>query len=174
MGMDRSPAGGKKRWTLKDFVQGKPLGLPTHPGFVHFPIAFYTMALVLDVLSGVGDFPAAPTAATWAIVGAFVGTLFAVPTGLLDRHDMPPGSRLKRTATRHMLLQFAAFAVFVVNLIVRWSDRSQPEADVVWIVLDVIGVLLMGAGAALGGHMVFRLGMRVQTSEQPSPEVRQP
>ncbi len=25
------------RWTLKDVVQGKPIGHPSHPLFVHFP-----------------------------------------------------------------------------------------------------------------------------------------
>jgi uncharacterized membrane protein len=170
MGMDRSAAGESKSWTLKERIQGKSAGHPTHPGFVHFPIAFYTFALVLDVLSKLFDFPHAPIAATYAIVGAFIGTVFAVPLGLLDRADMTPGSRLKRTATRHMILQVSAFLVFVVNLIVRWPDRSQPEAEILWIILDVVGVALMGAGAALGGEMVYKLGMRVQRVDQSAGE----
>ena len=39
------------RWTLKDVVQGKPFGHPSHPPFVHFPSALLPAALVFDVAS---------------------------------------------------------------------------------------------------------------------------
>jgi uncharacterized membrane protein len=161
-----TPEGERRRWTFKQIVQGYPLGEPSHPLFVHFPVALYTFALVLDVISVLWDFPAAPLAATWAILGAFVGSFFAVITGLTDYLGMARGSRIKRVATRHMLLQFTAAAVFIVNFLIRWGDRTVAEAEPVWIVLDVIGVGIMLTGAYLGGHMVYRLGMRVSTAEE--------
>lgn len=165
----RTPEGERRRWTFKQIVQGYPLGHPSHPMFVHFPVAFYIGCLALDVLSKLGDFPSAPLAGTWAILGAFAGSLFAVITGLTDWAGMARGSKIKRVATRHMLLQFATAAVFVVNLIVRWPDRNQPEAEVLWIVLDVIGVGILTVGQWLGGVLVYRLGMRVSTGDEGAP-----
>jgi len=75
---------------------------------VHFPIAFYIGALGLDVLSRIGTFPFAPTAATWLIAAAIVGSAAAATTGLVDRSTMKPGSRVRTMATRHMLFQYAA------------------------------------------------------------------
>ena len=159
----RSPDGQERPWRLKEIVQGKPLGHPSHPMFVHFPVAFYIGTLALDVLSRAGRFPWAPVAATWLIVGAFAGSALAVPTGLVDWSGMVSGSRKKRTATQHMLLQFTAFGVFVADLIVRYGDRHQAKADPLWIVLDAVGVAILIVGQYLGGVLVYEMGMRVST-----------
>ncbi len=153
----------RRRWTLRDWLQGKPLGHPTHAMFIHFPVAFYVGALSLDVLSRLGRFPPAPLAATWLLLGAFAGTALAIPTGLLDWLAMVPGSRKRRWATRHMLVQVAALVVFVVDAVVRWSGRGRPRASLVWIGVELVGVLVLLVGQWLGGVLVYRLGMRVST-----------
>lgn len=158
------------RWTLKDVVQGKPLGHPSHPMFVHFPVAFYVGALGLDVLSRVGRFPAAPLAATWLLIGAFAGTVFAVTTGLVDWWGMVPGSKKRRWATRHMLLQLTTLAIFLVDFAVRWPDRHQPEADPLWITLEAVGVAVLVVAQWFGGVLVYGMGMRVSTAEHREPD----
>jgi uncharacterized membrane protein len=162
----RSPTGETRPWTLKEVIQGRPIDRPTHPMLVHFPIAFYIGALGLDVLSRAGTFPAAPLAATWLIIGAIAGAAAAATTGLVDRSTMKPGSRVRTQATRHMLVQYAGVAVFVVNLAIRWSDRHQPTSSIGWIVLDTIGVLIMMVGADLGGVLVFKMGYRVGSQSE--------
>ena len=157
----RSPTGETRFWTIKEIIQGRPIDRVTHPMFVHFPIAFYIGALGLDILSKVGSFPSAPLAATWLILGAFAGTVAAATTGLVDRSTMRAGSRIRKVATTHMWVQFAAAGVFIVNFVLRWSDRHLPESKPLWIVLDVIGVLTVMVGADLGGKMVFKMGYRV-------------
>lgn len=157
-------------WTLKDVVQGKPLGHPSHPMFVHFPVAFYVGALGLDVLSRVGRFPAAPLAATWLLIGAFAGSVFAVTTGLVDWWGMVPGSKKRRWATRHMLLQLTTLAIFLVDFAVRWPDRHQPEADPLWITLEAVGVAVLVVAQWFGGVLVYGMGMRVSTAEHREPE----
>jgi uncharacterized membrane protein len=157
----RSPTGETRPWTLKEIIQGKPIDRATHPMLIHFPIAFYVGALGLDVLSRAGTFPSAPLAATWLILAAFVGFGGAATAGLVDRSTMKPGSRVRKLATRHMLFQYAAVAIFVVNFAVRWSGRHQARSSIAWIVLDVVGVLIMMIGADIGGQMVYKLGYRV-------------
>lgn len=157
----RGPDG--RRWTLKEIVQGKPLGHPSHAMFIHFPVAFYIGALAFDVLSRAGAFPQAPIAATWLIIAAFAGSLFAVVTGLVDWWGMVPGSRKRRWATRHMLLQLTTAAFFIANLWVRWPDRHQAESEVLWIVLGAAGVVVLTIGQWMGGVLVYEMGMRVST-----------
>lgn len=159
----RSPTGEERPWRLKEIVQGKPLGHPSHSMFIHFPVAFYIGALALDLLSRAWSFPEAPIAATWLIVGAFIGSAFAVVTGLVDWWEMVPGSRKRRWATKHMLLQLTAAAFFVADLAVRWPGRHQSRANLLWIVLGAAGVAVLLVGQWMGGVLVYRMGMRVTT-----------
>ena len=160
----RAPDG--RRWTLKETIQGKPLGHPSHAMVIHFPVAFYIGAFVFDVMSRLGHFKAAPEAATWLIIGAFIATVAAVTTGLVDYFGMVPGSTKRKWATRHMLFQLGAFAFFAVNLAVRWSDRYLAETATLPIILGGIGVVLLTVGQYLGGALVYELGMRVSTAER--------
>jgi uncharacterized membrane protein len=155
-----SPSGKTRRWTLREILQGKPIDRPTHPMLVHFPIAFYVGALGLDVLSRAGPHPAAPLAATWLILGAFAGFAAAAITGLAERSTMQRDSKIRRLATRHLLVQYAAVAIFVVDFATRWSHRHGTHASLLWIGLEVLGVLTMMVGADIGGVMVFKIGYR--------------
>ena len=56
----RLPTGESRPWTLREIIQGRPVDRPTHPMLVHFPIAFYIGALVVDVISRIWTFPTAP------------------------------------------------------------------------------------------------------------------
>lgn len=161
----RDATGEERFWTLKEVVQGKPLGHASHPMFIHFPVAFYIGVLVFDLMSRFGDFPEAPVAATWLIIGAFIGSVFAVTTGLVDWWGMVPGSKKRRWATTHMLLQLAAFSVFAINLVVRWPDRYATEAETLWIALGAIGVGFLMVGQWMGGILVYRMGMRVGSGD---------
>jgi uncharacterized membrane protein len=169
----RLPTGESRPWTLKEIVQGKPLEHPSHPMFVHFPVAFYVATLALDILSKAGRFPAAPLATTWLLLGAFGATLVAVVTGLVDRSTTRPGSAVRKKIDQHMYLQLLTAAVFVVSFAVRWSDRHAAEAKPLWIVLDVIGVATLLLGQYLGGILVYRIGFRVGESG-PTPSSPEP
>jgi len=164
-----TPSGERRRWTLKEFVQGRPIGHPSHVMFVHFPVALYIGALGLDIVSRIGHFPSAPLAATWLILGAFAGSLFAVPTGLVDWWGMKPGSRARKVANKHLLLQLTTAGIFVVNEVVRWSHRNDPRAHSLWIVLGAIGVITLTLGQYFGGVLVYRIGFRVYGDRPTKP-----
>ena len=157
----RTASGELKFWSFKEIVQGKSINRVTHPVFVIFPIALYSGALVLDLLSRVG-LTGAPLAATYAVLGAIVGAAVSILTGLVDRSTMRPGSKIRGMATRHMYIQLTATAIFVANLAVRWSDRNVAKASILWIVLDVLGVATVIAGGDVGAAMVFKMGHRVE------------
>ena len=158
----RNPQSGK-RWTLREWVQGKPIGHPSHPMFVHFPVAFYLAVLVFDVMSRLNPDPGLVRAGTYLIVGALISTVILVITGLTDWTGMVPGSSKRRLATQHMVTQLTTTAFFLVALVLRWPERSAPQADVVWIVLEAIGYAVIMVGQYLGGVLVYERAMRVST-----------
>jgi uncharacterized membrane protein len=161
----RLPTGETRPWTFKEIVQGKPIGHPSHPMFVHFPVAFYFAVLGLDILSKLGDFPSAPLATVWLLIGAFSATVFAVTTGLVDRSTTTRGSQARKRVNRHALYQVATATVFVVNFVIRWPDRHLAEATTTWILLDVLGCLILLVGQYLGGLLVYQLGFRVGSED---------
>lgn len=170
----RLPTGETRPWTLTEIVQGKPLEHPSHPMFVHFPVAFYIATLALDVLSKVGRFPSAPVATTWLLLGAFAASLVAVTTGLVDRATTRPGSNVRKRVNQHMYLQFVTAGLFVVNFAIRWSDRHLAEAKPLWLILDVIGVATLVVGQYLGGILVYVVGLRVGESGPATSRVEEP
>ena len=160
------PSGEVRNWTLREIVEGQPIGHPSHALFVHFPVAFYIGVLAFDITTKVADFPHLVQAATFLIIGAFAGSLFAVTTGLVDWWQMAKGSEKRKKATQHMLLQLTTFVIFVIALALRWSDRNAAEAKVSWIVVEAIGVSTLMVGQYLGGVLVYQLAMRVRTTRR--------
>ncbi len=70
--------------SLKDVLQGKPLGHPSHPIFVHFPTALFPTSLLFDLLSwGIAE-PALVKAAFYNIAVALVVGVLAILTGFVD------------------------------------------------------------------------------------------
>lgn len=132
--------------------------------FVHFPVAFYVGALLFDLASKVYGFSIGPRAATWLIVGAFAATVPAVTTGLVEWAGIAAGSRMRRWATTHMILQLTAFSFFAVNLAIRWPQRGTSEAEWLWIILGALGVGFMSLGQWYGGILVYQMGMGVSTT----------
>lgn len=157
----RAPDG--RRWSLKEWVQGKPLGVPTHSMFVHFPVAFYLAVLVFDAMSRITPSPGLVQAGSYLLIGAAAATALAGVTGLIDWAGMVRGSSKRRLATRHMLLQLTTAGFFIVVFFLRWPNRTQPEADVLWIVLEAVGYLVLIVGQHLGGLLVYQKAMRVST-----------
>ena len=160
------PSGEVRNWTLREIVEGQPIGHPSHALFVHFPVAFYIGVLAFDLMTKWFDFPTLVLAATFLIIGAQAGSVFAVTTGLVDWWQMAKGSEKRKKATQHMLFQFATFGFFVVALALRWSDRDLSEAKVSWIVIEAIGVSTLLVGQYLGGVLVYQMAMRVRTTRR--------
>ena len=157
------PTGETRAWTLREIVQGAPVDRPSHPMLIHFPIAFYVGALGFDLLSRVRHFPAGPISGTYLIIGALAGFALAATTGLADRASMRPESKIKGLATRHMWLQVIAAAFFALTLVLRWPERHHVRASLVWIALEIVGILVMMVAADIGGQMVYKIGFRVST-----------
>jgi len=170
----RSPSGESRMWSLKEIVQGKPLGHPSHPLFVHFPLAFYIAVFGLDIMSKIGTFPSEVLATTWLLMGAFAGTAAAATTGFVDWWGMRKGSLTRHKTNQHIFFQLVTAGIFIVNFIVRYGDRHLQEARGYWIIIDLVGVITLTIGQYLGGMLVYGIGFRVGEQPVPRPKKEAP
>jgi uncharacterized membrane protein/nitrite reductase/ring-hydroxylating ferredoxin subunit len=130
-------------------------GHPIHPALIPFPIAFLVGALAFDAAGAILDRPA------WWMTGAYlalagVGTaLVAAIPGFIDYlFTIPPRSSAKTRATKHLLLNLSAVAVFVLAWVLRGDAADRPE--VFQLLLEATGIGLLTMGGWMGGTLAFR------------------
>ena len=131
------------------------LGHPVHPMLIPFPIAFLSGALVFDLVGWIGNLPAWwTTGAHLSAAGVLTALLAAVP-GVIDYlYTVPPESSGKSRATKHMLVNLTAVALFAAAWWMRGAAADRPELGVLG--LEVVGLGLLGMGGYMGGTLVTR------------------
>jgi nitrite reductase/ring-hydroxylating ferredoxin subunit/uncharacterized membrane protein len=131
------------------------LGHPAHPMLIPFPFAFLTGGFLFDVagwLRGVSSWWT--TGAYLTLAGVATAVLAAVP-GFIDYlYTVPPDSSAKTRATRHMLANLSAVAMFAIAWWIRGESTAQPGLAVLGI--EAIGLAVLGTGAYMGGTLVTR------------------
>jgi uncharacterized membrane protein len=130
---------------------------PTHPILIVFPTAMFPLLVLLDVLRYV--YPADLafwTIGFWvALVGAITTLVAAVP-GIVDLAAIPNESRAHRTAFVHFGVGVATLILYAVAVLVRWPPGGD-DARFGWAVLvDVLGLVAIGAQGWLGGELVYK------------------
>lgn len=148
---------------IKDFLQGKWLKHSLHSIVVTLPLGLWTMSLVFDLWSRIGDGSrAAVTVAFWAITGGLIGVLAAVPTGLAEWLGIKPGKPARKIGLLHAAGNATAALLWLVNLILRIKLLEATTQTPWWaILLSVVGVILVLGSAYLGGRMVYGYGVGV-------------
>ena len=140
-------------------MQGKAtfMGHPIHPILIPFPIAFFTGALISDIISHWSDNPVWPQMSVILIGFGVVGTVLAALFGFIDYLTAPMSNEAKATATWHLILNVLVLLIFVGAFMVR---QPNPTSTLGY-VLTVVGVVLLGISGNLGGHLAyhFRVGV---------------
>ncbi|HSJ63373.1 MAG TPA: DUF2231 domain-containing protein [Gemmatimonadaceae bacterium] len=130
-------------------------GHPLHAMLIPFPFAFLTGAFAFDVAGRWLERPTLwTTGAHLALAGIVLAIIAAVP-GFLDYlHTVPPRSTGKSRATKHMLVNLSAVALFALATYVRGAAGVAP--DPVILVVEAGAVALLFAGGWMGGTLVYR------------------
>ena len=140
-----------------DLASGTPLGHPLHPLLVTVPIGSYSAAFLFD---GLKDHDAADT-----MIG--LGVLSSVPTaltGLSDWRDTSGAER--RVGLVHALSNTAALGLFTASWVARRTGRRPLGVG-----LSLAGMSFVSLGGWLGGHLIYALGVGVDTTAfQQGPE----
>lgn len=150
-----------------------PYGHPFHGLLVTVPIGAWVAAVIFDIVAFAGDDPAAfTTGARWLYGIGVVAAVVAAVFGLLDFTRLTPGTRVRRIATIHLVLNLVAVAIFTAAWLVHVGG-DDPSA--VGLVLGLIGLCGLSVSGFLGGELVYRHGVRVADeidqvpAHQPSP-----
>jgi len=136
---------------VKDLLHGTWLGHPLHGATTDLPIGILIVSVVLDLIGQ-------PTAADIALVLTIVTMLLAALSGTADYVNTDGIARTR--ATLHATLMVVALAAVIVSAVLRLA--ATPGADrPIPIVISIVGLLLVTAGAFVGGDVVYALGNMV-------------
>lgn len=146
--MERSRTGG--------WLRGSWLGHPVHPILIIGPIGSWVSAAALDL-------GAQHPEASRRLIG--IGLLSTAPTvlaGAADWSDMT-GPR-QRVGAVHATANAVAAGCYLVSYALR--RRGDDRAGVAW---SACGLLAVGVGGALGGHLTYALGAGVHRWQESAP-----
>lgn len=169
----------------------KILGHPAHPIVVVFPLAFYPLAAVAEViyliLLAVGyhnndhvlnfDVGFLWRAGFWLLLVGILGTLAAVLPGLVDWLNIPNDAPSKDKATFHMVVGLLLAGISVMALLLlNWGEPPAiikfPDdlALLVGVGLSIFGGLILASYQGwLGGELVYRHGIGVERADAIDP-----
>lgn len=134
---------------VKDLLNGVWLGHPLHAATTDIPIGTLLITVVLDVLGQ-------PAAADIALVATILFMLAAAASGAADYVDTDGTARAR--ATLHSMLMVVGLVLLFFSLILRVADGADRMLA---FGLSIAGLLIITAGAYVGGDVVFVFGNMV-------------
>ena len=158
-----SPVGMK----VKSLLNGTPLRHRLHPMLVAVPIGAWMMAAVLDAVEGRADRGERRGLRAAADTSVAVGVVSALPTamsGVADWVDLYDHQR--RVGMAHALLNVTALGCYGVSLALRMGggdSRGLAKA------LSNTGFGVLALSGALGGELVYTLGVNIPHTIYPRP-----
>ena len=140
-------------------------GHPIHPMIIPFPIALWVFSLVADV---VYLWRGNPVWKDWIafyalLAGTIMAAVAAVP-GFIDWLSLKE-PKVVKIANWHARLNVIALLVFAGSLYLRTTSGAQLTGDshTIPLLLSVLGVILISISGYLGGELVFKHGVAVDT-----------
>jgi uncharacterized membrane protein len=128
---------------------------PLHPALVHFPVACWSLATIVDVASLRLGQPAWWLAGVLLAIGT-VAALAAMAAGLFEFARIAEGSPALADARRHMLLAMAAWVFYAASLVLRLQGATLVAPAWPALATSVAGFLCLGATGWLGGRLVYQ------------------
>jgi len=141
--------------------RAKLFGHAIHPMLIPFPLGLLSAAVVFDVIYLFRRDGLWAQIAFWNTAGGIIGGLAAAVFGLIDWLSIPAGTRAKAIGLRHGVGNVVVVTLFSASWLLRRREPRQPGT--VAIVLSLLGVSLAGVTGWLGGELVERLGVGVDS-----------
>lgn len=135
-----------------------------HPVLVHFSVAFLVTGGLCEAL---GIFKSHEPLERFGGTLVLAGTASLLPTvitGLLAEFSITIPAGANDAVSLHQRLGLATFGLFVVSQFWKAWGRGRLAAGqrLPYALVLLVGVVLVVAGAATGGHMVYRLAVGVE------------
>jgi nitrite reductase/ring-hydroxylating ferredoxin subunit/uncharacterized membrane protein len=122
---------------------------------IPFPIGLLMGAFAFDILGlAYSSIDFHRTAFYMAVAGVIMGFTAAAP-GFIDYlFSVPPESSGKRRATKHMIVNLTVVTLFIIAIVLR--DKIYWKPDVLILVIETAGIILLTIGGWMGGTLVNR------------------
>jgi uncharacterized membrane protein len=139
-----------------------------HPIAVHFAIALFVTAVLLDLFAYVSGRRDYHRAAWINLVVAAVAALAAAGAGMTAELALKPTHETHQVLDTHKLFAFAAIAGILMLVTWRFALRGRfPHTGaVLYIVLSLAGLGAIGGAGYYGGEMVYEHGAGVRAFDR--------
>lgn len=147
-------------------------GHPIHPMIIPFPIALWVFSLVADIIYLWRGNPVwKDVVAFYALLAGTLGGLVAAVPGLIDWLSLTDRAVVK-IANWHARLNVIALLIFAASFYLRTTGGSSLVSGsyTIPVALSVLGVVMITISGWLGGEMVFKHGVAVDSSSTAEPE----
>jgi nitrite reductase/ring-hydroxylating ferredoxin subunit/uncharacterized membrane protein len=144
-----------------DLLDGVWLGAPLHPALTDVPVGALSAAVALDAAGALTRSQAVVRQADGALAISIAGSVAAATTGFADWRYLRGETR--RLAAGHGLLNGVGLALSITSLALRLDGRRRAGR-----VASVLGLVVAGLAAHLGGELSFGMGVRVNPNASTS------
>jgi uncharacterized membrane protein len=127
-----------------------------------YPLGLLSMAVIFDILYLIFGNRLLPTASYYMIAAGVLGGLLAAIFGFIDWLALPNNSRAKNIGLWHGLGNATITALFAVSWFLR-SNNVDFVPDSLALILSFAGAALALITAWIGGELVYRLGVGVDS-----------
>jgi uncharacterized membrane protein len=141
--------------------KAKIFGHAIHPILIVFPLGLLATAVIFDTVYLVTKNPMMAVVSYWMITAGIIGGALAALFGWIDWFAIPSQTRAKWVGLAHGLGNVVVLALFTVSYFIRRDLPNTPETFA--IVLSYLGAGLAVVTGWLGGELVERLGVGVDT-----------
>ena len=152
------------------------LGHPIHPMLIPFPFALWTFSFIADLLYYFGSHDYVwVNVAFYTLFGGIVGAVLAAIPGLVDYFSIRD-RRVSNIAAWHARFNVVALLVFGASLYLRTAAGSQivNGSMTIPVLLSLLGVLLIAVSGWLGGELVYKHRVSVDTEGETGSEPHYP
>ncbi|UCF65043.1 MAG: DUF2231 domain-containing protein [bacterium] len=131
--------------------------MPIHPFMVHFVIALFVMSVLLDILGWISRNEKLHFAAWINLIGASIGTLLAISSGLWDKNHILLTTESGKIMEIHESLAF--ISACLINLLALWRSGKRglilKRFRLIYLIISLVGLGTVLSGAFYGGKLVF-------------------
>lgn len=137
------------------------LGHPIHPMLIVFPLGLLATSVPFDIVGLVNGDGSWFRVVFWMILAGIIGGVCAAVFGFIDWWFIPSNTRAKRIGLWHGATNIIVVLLFIASWFLRRPAPEHPAS--IAFVLSFIAVVLALVGGWLGGELVDRLGVGVDT-----------
>jgi uncharacterized membrane protein len=127
-----------------------------------FPLGLLAIGVLFDIIRMFTGNDVLAAVAFWNIAAGVVGGLLAALFGFIDWLNVPAGTRAKQVGLLHGGGNVVVVALFAVSWLLRLGEPNYVPSTLAF-VLGIVAVLIALVTAWLGGELVYRLGVGVDT-----------